>query len=147
MKNIFKLFGIVALVTVIGFSVAGCAVDPKETYSAIIFHLEDDKYLTVIGEAAPDEDDFNLLDSTMSSVYEKVDKAYMVFDNNKNGIIDDGGWLLLSDIESVLAKTYHGMDLTSDQQGQILDELKNKGYVMTSYGTDIGAIVFAAVRE
>ena len=138
MKNAIKLFGIIALVTVIGFSFAACKDDDgsSDTYTFFYGGVDSSTY-TASFEAAPSV--FTVLaNPNLSNA-----KSFVAANSSYVGGKQTG--VSLSDVEAYLNARPES-DFTSAQKTQILNQLKSKGVVVAATPSE-GIDVFVAYKE
>lgn len=142
MKNKFKFLGIIALVAVIGFSMAGCKEEEPDIYDTVLLSLSTADYTTIFG-TAPTE--FTILSGTELELFEKLDKALdlegkivLTADNKMSWDQADG---------AVQTKWVGGAYITAANKTDLMNTLKNKGIVIGVIPFNTGRIGVAAAYK
>ena len=126
MKNTIKLFVVIALVAVIGFTMASCSNDSTSssstsgTYTVFETSLFDSEFIA-IAEKSPIVGDLVFSDKSKDAALAICNSDLAA--NKQTGVS-------YSEIESFL----NGTGLTSVQVNQILTKLQSNSYVLVGFG-------------
>ena len=129
MKNTMKVFGIIALAAVIGFSLAACSSSGggSSTYMGAFGVFQNTIYKARSGITPASSL------QTSGGLGMSKSACISLFDNlegwNEPGTGDEGEGQSLSEIKEGLAMLVDGGALTTDEKDKILSELSSKGYV------------------
>jgi hypothetical protein len=144
MKNKLKLWGIIALVAVIGLSFAACGngtTDDDDTYTAAIFAVSTTDYVTAFGGTPPTG--FTILDGTREALIAKVGTAM----SGSYSSLVEGTGLFYDNVNQAVDQNKGVMEIDSGEVTTLMNTLKSKGYgvgVNPLTGINAGKIGIAA---
>jgi len=146
MKNKIKLLGIIAVVAIIGFSMAGCTEPGSNTYTVYIYDNSDAEINSAFGAGTvPIGDGWSqkILTGNRNTLLTATESAYAGGVNKSKQTGKS-----LSEIETMINGTLTGNSshFNAVEKTAIINELKSKNYVV-SIGEGEGCGVIGIFKE
>ena len=151
MKNTYKLIGIIAIVAVIGVSMANCdngGGGGGDTYTAVDFSFTNARFTSAFsGESAPAIEQLRILPGTRAELTAKVTAAAAMAAGDGREVNQNTG-LSYSDVANGIQRFVDQNIISLPQKTQILNHLNSNGYGVCAVYIQTGVTgILAAYKE